>query len=272
MRPTSKRFALLLLAIATLLCGCEASPEDLYGEPYEEVRLLHDAYASVTRGEMEFLMEATFRDPETGGAGVLYFLQGNGRYDKKTQTAWQTFDASLLGASYRSEEYFADGTKVHIENGDVYHLPTAAEDFFRAFPYSTIPLPELVSLRSLEQNESSNGKLYKMVFTSGQKQLVEEIWKLDLYGLTSIPNPDKEKESYGDMTYTVLIKDGMVRSILVEFTVSIYKKAAYTPGYTPKDDESNRLELKIKAKVELKGQGVSVDIPVYEEESETESE
>ena len=272
MRSTSKCFALLLMAFAILLCGCEASPEELYGEPYEDVRLLHQAYTALTRGEMDFLMEATFRDPETGETGVLYFLQGSGRYDKDAEIAWQSFDASLLGASYRTEEYFAEGDKVHIEGNDVYHLPTEAEDFFRAFPYCTMPLPELGSLKSMEQNPSGGGTLYKMVATAGQQQLVEEIWKLDLYGLVGIANPDKEKESYEDMTYTVLVKDGEVRSILIELSVSIYKKAAYTPGYTPTDDKGNRLDLKIRAKVELKGQGVSVDIPVYEETSETTSE
>ena len=265
------RLFLLLLAVSLLLCGCQASPEEQFGEPYEAVRLFHKEYEAVTRGEMDFLMEATFRDPETGETGVLYFLQGNGRYDKELQTAWQAFDATLLGASYRSEEYFASGDKVHIENGETYHLPTEADTFFQAFPYSTIPLPALASLKELEQSPASNGTLYKLVATEGQKRLVEEIWKLDLYALTGIASPDKEKESYGEMTYTVLEKDGRLCSVLVEFTVSIYKKAGYTPGYTPTGDE-NRLELKIKAKVELKSIGESVDIPTYEETSDTASE
>lgn len=266
-----KRLVLLLLAAILLLCGCESSPEELYGEPYEKVRLLHKSYEAVTRGEMDFLMEATFRDPETGETGVLYFLSGNGRYDKEAQTAWQTFDATLLGSSYRSEEYFANGDKVHIESGETYHLPTEAREFFRAFPYSTIPLPALSSLTLLEQNPGSNGTLYKMVSTSGQQQLVEDIWKLDLYALTGIASPDKERETYGDMTYTILERDGRLRSVLVEFTVTIYKKAGYTPGYTPTEN-NNRLELKITAKVELKNQGESVEIPVYEETSDTASE
>lgn len=262
---------LLLLALSMLLCGCETSPEEQYGESYETVSLLHKAYGEITRGELGFMMEATFRDPDTGETGVLYFLQGNGRYDTQAETAWQSFDATLLGASYHSEEYFAKGDKVHLENGEVYHLPTKAEEFFRAFPYCTIPLPPLSALTALEQDPVTGGTLYKLVFTQGQKQLAEETWKLDLYGLAGIANPDYDKESYGDMTYTITEKDGKIRSILVEFSVSIYKKAGYTPGYTPKEDDY-RLDLKLTAKVEIKDQGEAVNIPVYEEASHEASE
>ncbi len=262
----------LALCVAVLLCACgETSPREQYGESYGTVRLLHDAYKEIVRGELSFLMEASFRDPDSGETGVLYFLQGEGRYDKQEEVAWQAFDATLLGASYHSEEYFSQGDKVHLEAGEVYHLPTEAQAFFQAFPYETIPLPALDSLTAMEQNQSGKGMLYKLVSSAGQKQLVEEVWKLDLYSLAGIANPDYEKESYGEVTYTILEQDGNIRSIMVELTVSVYKKAGYIPGYTPSDDDY-RLDLKITAKVELKNQGETVEIPVYQETSDTASE
>jgi hypothetical protein len=116
----------------------------------------------------------------------------------------------------------------------------------------------------LSVEETHDGVLYTLVANQGQKTLVEEIWKTDLYSLAGIRVPDREKESYGDVTYTYSVKNGEVTSVTVKLTVTLFETAPYTPGYTP-DEEDLRLELSLTAKVTLKQSGDGVTVPVYEE-------
>ncbi|MBE6578448.1 MAG: hypothetical protein E7651_01425 [Ruminococcaceae bacterium] len=252
-----------LLIIVLLLASCKQKPDE---GVYHTLVSLHEGYTAVERGEIGFLMEASFADDESGEAGVLYFIQGNACYDREAQTAWQKYTATLLASTYNSEEYYADGVKKHIEGGEAYDLETAPEEFFDAFPYCRVPLAELSAVESLTASETDGGMLYTLVASAGQKELVEEIWKTDLYALAGIRVPDREKESYGDVTYTYSVKEGQVQSLSVKLTVSLYETAAYTPGYTP-DEESLRLDLTLQAKVTLKQTGEGVNVPVYVEES-----
>ena len=166
--------------------------------------------------------------------------------------------------TYNSEEYYADGVKKHIEEGEVYDFEAKPEEFFDAFPYCNIPVPGFDGVKSLSVEETYDGILYTLVATQGQKTLVEEIWKTDLYTLAGIRVPDREKEAYGDVTYIYSVKDEVVTSVTVKFTVTLFETAPYTPGYTP-DDADLRLELSLTAKVTLKQSGDGVTVPVYGE-------
>lgn len=259
-RTLVKPLVLLLIAML-LLTSCQTKPDE---GVYNTLVSLHEGYEAVERGKIGFLMEATFGDDETGEAGVLYFIQGEAAYDQQTETAWQKYTATLLASTYNSEEYYADGVKKHIESGEVYDIETEPEAFFDAFPYCDIPMPAFAAVKSLSVEETYDGVLYTLVANQGQKALVEEIWKTDLYTLAGIRVPDREKESYGDVTYTYSVKNGEVTSVTVKLMVTLYETAPYTPGYTP-DDEDLRLELSLTAKVTLKQKGDGVTVPVYEE-------
>lgn len=251
-----------LLTVVLLLASCKTKPDE---GVYHTLVSLHESYSSVERGEIGFLMEASFADDESGEAGVLYFIQGNASYDRGAQTAWQKYTATLLASTYNSEEYYADGVKKHLESGEVYDLETSPEEFFDAFPYCRVPLPGFDAVSALTVEETDGGMLYTLVASAGQKELVEEIWKTDLYSLAGIRVPDREKEHYGDVTYTYSVKNGQVQSLAVKLTVSLYETAAYTPGYTP-DEADLRLDLTLNAKVTLKQTGEGVTVPVYVEE------
>lgn len=259
-----RRTGLLLLSFVLLLCACSEKPDEA---DYGQLAGLHADYAAQTRAEVGFMMEASFRDPDTGQAGVLYYISGEARYDGTAQIAWQKFTATLLAATSNAEEYYADGIKKHVENGTVYDLATAPEELFGAFPYHTVPLPAFSGVKSLTVEESDGGMLYTLTASSGQKQLVEEIWRLDLYALAGIRLPDREKETYGDAVYTFSVADGRIRSLFVKLTVSLYETAGYTPGYTPKE-EDYRLDLTLNAQISLRAEGEAVEIPVWEEQGE----
>lgn len=262
MKKAYVKIASCLIVAMLLLTACQQKPDE---GVYHTLVSLHETYASITRGEIGFLMEASFSDDESGEAGVLYFIQGNACYDKEQELAWQKYSATLLASTYSSEEYYADGVKKHIESGEVYDLETKPEEFFDAYPYCKVPMPAFEAVKALTTEETDGGKLYTMVATHGQKALVEEIWKTDLYALAGIRVPDREKESYGDVTYTFSVKNGEVQSVTVKLTVSLYETAAYTPGYTP-NEEDLRLDLNLTAKVTLKQAGEQVAVPVYQEE------
>ncbi|MCH5182565.1 MAG: hypothetical protein J1E00_00180 [Oscillospiraceae bacterium] len=250
----------LLLASVFLLASCGAKPDE---ETYQLLSGLQTGLESRTRAETGFWMEASFRDPDTGKSGVLYSLDGETRYDTASQTAWQRFTVTRLGATAAGEEYYADGTKTHLEGGQVKLLPTEPEVMFGAFPYRLAPLPAFSELKSTKTEENGSGMLYTLVTAAGQQALIEEIWGLDLYALAGISSPDREKESYGDVTYTWSVTDGKVQTLYVELTVSLFEKTGYTPGYSGGKDDG-RLDLTIRTRLSFRNTGDAVEIPTYE--------
>ena len=251
---------LVLLLPQLLLPSCGEKPD---AETYETVSALHAGLEPRTRQALGFWMEASFRDPETGEGGVLYSLDGETKYDTVSQIAWQRFTVTRLGATVTGEEYYETGVKTHIEGGQVTLLPTEPEAMFGAFPYHMPPLPALSELKSLKTEENSAGTLYTLVTAAGQKRLLEEFWGLDLYALAGIVSPDRERETYGDVTYTWSVADGEVRTLYVQLTVSLFEKAGYTPGYTGGSDEG-RLELTSRTRITFRETGQAVEIPTYE--------
>lgn len=255
-----RRVVAALLALPVLLlCACAEKPD---AEAYDTLSALQGRLAAVTRGSLGFRMEASFRDPDTGESGVLYYLDGETRYDTSEGAAWQRFTMTRLGATVNAEEFYENGVRTHVENGQETLLQTEPEVLFGSFPYRLTPLPALADLKSLRTEENGSGTLYTLVSSTGQKQLIEEIWGLDLYALAEIAVPDPEKEAYGDVTYTWSVSDEGIRTIFVKLTVSLFEKAGYTPGYTAKDD-AGRLELTIQAQVSFREAGDSVEIPAY---------
>lgn len=259
-RPASSAVIAFALALLLLLplASCGKKPD---AGAYETVSGLYTELESRTRGESGFWMEASFRDPETGESGVLYALDGETRYDTVSQIAWQRFTATRLGATATGEEYYENGVKMHLEGGKVIPLPTEPEVLFGAFPYRMPALPAFSELKETKTEENSGGTLYTLVTAAGQKQLLEEIWGLDLYALAGIVSPDRERESYGDVTYTWSVADGTVRTLYVQLTVSLFEKSGYTPGYEGKDDD--QLDLTIRTRVTFRDAGDTVEIPTY---------
>lgn len=258
-RPTVSVIA-LLLALTCLFGACGAKPDT---GVYETLSDLQAQAEGQTRGELGFWMEATFRDPDSGEGGVLYSLSGETRYDTSSRIAWQRFTVTRLGATATGEEYYEDGVKTHIEGGQVTLLPTVPEDMFGVFPYRLPPLPAFSELKSTKTEENGSGTLYTLVTATGQKRLIEEIWGLDLYALAGIPVPDRDRETYGDVTYTWSTADGGVGTLYVQLTVSLFEKAGYTPGYTAEDD-AGRLDLTIQTRITFREAGDAVEIPAYE--------
>lgn len=248
-----------LLASLLMLCACAEKPD---AETYGTLSRLHAEVAAQTRAALGFRMEASFRDPDTGASGVLYYLDGETRYDTAAAVAWQRFTVTRLGATVNAEEFYENGVRTHIENGQETLLQTGPDALFGAFPYRPVTIPALAELKDLKTEENGSGLLYTMVSPAGQRQLIEEIWGLDLYALAEITVPDREKESYGDVTYTWAVTDGQVRTLFVQLTVSLFEQSGYTPGYTANDDES-RLDLTIQARLSFLAEGEAVEIPVY---------
>ena len=259
-RKASAAVIALLLAVAFLLVACGEKPN---AEDYELLSGLQTELEARTRAELGFWMEASFRDPETGGSGVLYSLDGETRYDIGDKTAWQRFTATRLGATATGEEYYANGVKTHVEGGQVVLLPTEPESLFGAFPFRLASMPAFSEVKSLQTEENESGTLYTLVTATGQKQLLEEIWGLDLYTLAGISVPDRDRETYGDVIYTWSVTDGNVRTLYVELTVSLFEKAGYTPGYAGGNDDG-RLDLTIRTRLSFRGAGEDVEIPTYE--------
>ena len=260
MRKKAFAAILSLFALLFLLTSCGKKPD---AETYETLSGLHGELENLTRGELGFRMEASFRDPETGIGGVLYSIDGETRYDTEGRTAWQRFTATRLGATVTGEEYYENGVKTHVEGGQVTLFSVEPEGLFGVFPYRMPPLPALSELKSLQTEANGGGTLYTLVTAAGQKRLIEEIWGLDLYALAGVTVPDREKESYGDVTYTWSVAEGSIRTLYAELTVSLFEKTGYTPGYNAKEDDG-RLDLTIRTRITFRDAGETVEIPAYE--------
>ncbi len=257
------RVLCLMLAAGVLLSACAAKPDEA------EFGALSDAYAAFMesdRAHLRFMMEATFRDEDSGETGTLYYMQGDAKYDSASDIAWQKFTATLLAATYNAEEYYAGGKKMHIENGETYELESPAETFFGAFPYCKVTLPAFADAKTLTVESNGNATLYTLTASVGQKELLA-LWQLDLYELAGVVVPNRDKESYSDITYTFSVKDGAISSLTVKLTASIYETPGYTPGYTP-NDENYRLDLNLTAQISVGATGETVEIPTYSEANE----
>ena len=252
-----------MLAAGVLLSACAAKPDE---GVYNTLAASHDAFVSLDRAQLGFMMEATFRDDDSGETGTLYYMQGDVKYDKEADKAWQKFTATLLAATYNAEEYYQSGKKTHVENSETVVLDTTTQAFFGAFPYCMAPIPAFGDVVSLERDTGSGTEIYTLTTSVGQKELLE-LWQLDLYTLAGVVVPNRDKESYGDAEYTFAVKDGQITSMTVKLTASIYETPAYTPGYTP-DEETYRLDLRLTAQISVKGVGDTVEIPTYSEANE----
>ena len=251
-----------MLAAGVLLSACAAKPDE---GVYETLATAHDTFVSHERAQLGFMMEATFRDDDSGETGTLYYMQGDVKYDKTADTAWQKFTATVLASTYNAQEYYRDGKKIHVENSNAVELDTTSEVFFGAFPYCNVSIPAFADVKTLDVESGGDTVLYTLVSTVGQKELLE-LWQLDLYTLAGVVVPDREKESYGEVEYTFACKDGEISSLTVKLTATIYETPAYTPGYTP-DEQEYRLDLHLTAQISLKAVGDAVEIPTYSEET-----
>lgn len=253
----------LMLAAGVLLSACAAKPDEgVYGE----LSAVHAAFAETDRAQLGFMLEATFRDEDNGKTSTLYYMQGDAKFDSKNDLAWQKFTATLLASTYNAEEYYQNGKKIHLENGETFELEAPHDTFFGAFPYCKVTLPAFSDVGTLTAEANGDAMLYTLTSAVGQKALLE-LWQLDLYALAGVVVPNREKEMFGDVTYLFSVKDGRLSSVTVKLTASIYETPAYTPGYTP-DDENYRLDLNITAQISVKALGETVEIPIYSEANE----
>lgn len=252
----------LMLAAGVLLGACAAKPDQgVYGELFDA----HDAFMKTDRAHLGFMLEATFCDEDSGETGTLYYMQGDAKYDQDADLAWQKFTATLLASTYNAEEYYQSGKKTHLESGETFELDAPHQTFFGAFPYCKVTIPAFADAETLVVESNGDAVLYTLTSSVGQKELLE-LWQLDLYTLAGVVVPNREKESFGDVTYTFSVKDGKISSLTVKLVASIYETPAYTPGYTP-DDENYRLDLNLTAQISVKASGDAVEIPIYNSEA-----
>ncbi len=255
-----RRLAAVWLA-AVLLCGTVGCASAKDRDAYEALLHVHAVYAEQTRADVSFMMEATFRDASGSKNGVLYYINGNAVYDTQAQLARQQFTATLLGATQNATETYCDGVKVHTEGDEVLEWKTEPEEWFGAFPYHAVPLPSFDGIDRLTVEETGPyGLLYTVVCKTGQKQLIEDVWKLDFYTLAGIRVPDREKEAFGEVTYSFSVVNGELRSLRVTLPLELYEQAGYTPGYS-KSEEDNCLHLSLYAQIVFNATGEAVKLP-----------
>lgn len=256
------RIASLLLAVcALLLCGCgERNAVD--PETYAVLSGLVSAVDAEQRFCTDFLMETTFSDPSTGKSSILYFLDGRASCDRTEKKAFQDYKVTVLGASIHAHEYLSESRRVHEVDGNATLLDAEIDESLSAFPYSRISLPPIETLRSLVSPDTPDGS-YTLVWAEGQKQLIEDTWKLNLYSIARVVVPDETKEQFGEVTCVLTVKGGKLSSMTWTLTATIYEDPGYTPGYTAKDEDC-RLDLSIRVKQTFVSFGEDVEIPVYE--------
>lgn len=255
-----RRFAAVWLSVL-LLCGTVGCSSVKDADAYDALREAHAVYAQQTRADVSFMMEATFRDETGTKNGVLYYINGNAVYDTQAQAARQQFTATLLGATHEATETYFDGVKVHTEGDEVLEWKTTPEEWFGAFPYHTVPLPSFDGIDRLTVEQTGkDGLLYTVVCKNGQKKLIEDVWKLDLYTLAGIRVPDREKEAFGEVTYSFSVVNGKLRSLRVTLPLELYEQAGYTPGYS-KPTEDNCLYLSLYAQIVFNATGEAAVLP-----------
>lgn len=254
-----KRIAAVLLTTA-LLCipvGCSSKER----ENYDALQNAYAVYEQQSRADVAFMMEATFRDASGTKNGVLYYVGGNAVYDTVLQAARQQFTATVLGDTHNAVETYRNGVKTHIEGDEVLRWEAQPEELFGAFPYQTVPLPSFDGIERLTAEQTgADTLLYTVVCKTGQKQLIEDIWKLDFYTLAGIRMPDREKEAFGEATYSFSVVNGVLRSLRVTLPLDLYEQAGYTPGYSRPAEESC-LHLTLQVQLSFRATGDAVTLP-----------
>ncbi len=264
MKPFSRSVRSFLLAAclcltAAGLSGCGA--ESIY-DRYEPLLAAAEAFASHTRRATRFQAEAVFRGENAGGSGsILYSVNGTAECDESEKWAHQTYTAVWLGASSRGEDLFRADRRVHTENGEETASGRDTAEVLGTFPFRGLWIPDERDVTSISVSEGMSGTLYSVTVT-GTAGLLKDLSGMDWYALAQIGEPDKEREKIGPLTLTYTVSDGQIRSFAAECALTVYEKAAYTPGYSNPDADGLSLTVRIQWTVE------ALDGDVNEPESE----
>lgn len=233
---------LALAALLTVSCGRGGDGDP--GGRYEALRSVVQALGSHPRRETRFHAETSFRGTDGSGDGsILYTVSGIARCDKTAPWAHQSYTAVWLGASIRGEDLFRNGSMVHTENGTETVTEQNTEDALLSFPFRDPPVPEESEPAELTVSDGLNGIIYTLT-VPGTEDLAKNLAGMDWYELARIVNPDRARERIGPLTLRYTVSGGIVRSFAAEFTVTVFEKSGYTPGYS--DPEADGLALSVR--------------------------
>ena len=234
----------LLVAVLLVSCGQKVDPE-IYADLQETTGKANTADPAGGR----FVLECRLTDKDGNRLGMLYCMDGRFSRNIAEKQTYADFTVTYLGATAHITEEVTPEKTLHYEGDEVLELSKTPDETLLLFPFCDLFLPNEQEIVSLQKEDLGNGSTeYTLQVKTGQKRWVGEILGLDLYELAEITVPDSEKETYGTLWIRFYTdEDGTLTSASTELTVTVYEKAAYTPGHKT-DDEDNRLDLVIYTK------------------------
>ncbi len=252
-----KRFICLLLAVTSLLFGCNGKGNSDIVDTTE----LNNAITSANNEKLlsgNYMLEISF-----GQGSVLYYANGDIDWDRENKKVSADFSQTYLGVSSDLKNYFSDGKMISVEDGKAVTVDRNADELLSKFPYFIIPFPE----KEVSKGSNSSGTAYSFKIENS-KNLCENIIGGDIYSLVNVlSKPQKDKTQYGvaDCIYTV--KEGKIVSARYGFDIKLFDTPSYTPGYSQPEEEYT-LTVHITAKVAYNAFGNEVTIGEYSKESE----
>lgn len=256
-----KRIIALLCASVLIFCGCGDGADTPDEETVNELCLAINATNSETRLSGKYMLEMTF-----GDSAVLYYALGNVAWDTEKKISHVSFNQTYLGKSSVAENYFADGTMISVDDGNVITAERESDTLFSKFPYARL-LEYSSGQGGITVSNSASGKTFTVVYKNTE-ELSKWVVGEDIYSIASvIKKPQTDKTQYGDTTCVYTVSDGKVVGCRYEFDIKLFDTPAYVPGYSvPESDYT--LDIHVVAKMSYESFGEGVEISEYSEPSD----
>lgn len=256
------RILLTAVLAGGLLSGCGEKAS------FGEVSAGIDNTNAIKRYQASFITEFTFEEEKV----TLLYQQGSYSIDRDQQQLYADYVRTYFGASDKITEMYKDGY-VYQSNGSGRSKYQSKPEFLDYLQYAEALNFNEKDISGLKKDTNSSGTLYTFKVKSGYDERLKAVLGDNIYSLTKLTKPQKEKTRFSEIAceYTFTQnKDGqtVLANRQIEFTVYLYDTPAYTPGYTP-PEEDYMLELKVRIKVTYKDTGsVEISEPVTTDYSE----
>lgn len=240
---------LLLSCLVLFSCGSEAKTDA------SVLIAAVEKTDSLSRVKGSYQMEITF-----GTGATLYFASGEVCFDRDSKEAYASLSQTYLGDSSAVLNYYRSGTMISVDDGEAIENSESPEELFSLFPYCLIPQYD-EKCSGLKKSSNGSADTYSFSRSDG-KEMCDMIVGGDLYTLSAvITEPQTEKTEYGSVSCVYTLGENGLSSVRYEFSVILYDKEPYVPGYSTPTDRYT-LTLNVTARLTFDAES-EFSIPEY---------
>jgi len=254
-------FFLTIAILLTCFYGCDKS------ESFLKVTTAVENTNAKQRYQAKYVVDMKFP------GAILTFEQGSYSIDRQQKKLYLNGVKSYLGTSKKLIEMYSEGYVYTDLDGAKSKAEIVPEKFFNYLYYAQAFDFKYEDIKKLSVDTNSSGTLYTFTVESGYDKQLLALMGDDVYSLARITKPQTEKTRFSEIKCEYTVTDNkngepILAGSQIAFTMFLYDTPAYTPGYTPPENDY-MLELSVRLNVSYTafGDEVSIEAPVVRDYS-----